>query len=226
MRLYNWGYGGEMAAAPPPSNSSRLASTLPSPCHLALSPRRGLPSPPSLTSLACGRRALVGRAAHWPRFLDAGTRTRVFRVALERARIQLSAAVSWTRLPFLTRCSGHTARDRPPALTSVRPPGAGPVASVYLKQRLTACLLSSEAGTAAEVRALRLRGAGDAADAAAIASPAAGAARPVRGEARRESTGTFACPARTLERRGRGPRGGGGRKGGPNVPRTCVRKWK
>ena len=74
--------------------------------------------------------------------------------------------------------------------------------------------------------ALRLRGAGDAADAAAIASPAAGAARPVRGEARRESTGTFACPARTLERRGRGPRGGGGRKGGPNVPRTCVRKWK
>ena len=116
MRLYNWGYGGEMAAAPPPSNSSRLASTLPSPCHLALSPRRGLPSPPSLTSLACGRRALVGRAAHWPRFLDAGTRTRVFRVALERARIQLSAAVSWTRLPFLTRCSGHTARDRPPAL--------------------------------------------------------------------------------------------------------------
>ncbi|EOD41917.1 hypothetical protein EMIHUDRAFT_194512 [Emiliania huxleyi CCMP1516] len=37
----------------------------------------------------------------------------------------------------------------------------GPVASVYLKQRLTACLLSSEAGTAAEVRALRLRGAGD-----------------------------------------------------------------
>ena len=32
---------------------------------------------------------------------------------------------------------------------------------MYLKQRLTACLLSSEAGTAAEVRALRLRGAGD-----------------------------------------------------------------